>query len=279
MSFIKIQMSPPKYIAFLDADDMWAKDFFTEDVRALLSKDYSLIGFQSCCCNTEMLRCRYPVHLNDGEYSGGQKTTAEYLGLHFGAMLYSSDLLRSHEIRFDTTLKFSEDVLFNKQCIFLADRMLLKSKVLYYYRNVPTSAVHNSPHGIQYFDPMFQAYLKSDEMLNARSQANKEEATFGRGFVGWYVYDMIESHYCYFGSIKSVQDYLENHNDYVHLIYQYGGERSINEFQRAVSHPYRFKAACLVKGILVAVGKRMKQIGVLTPLFDKIKYPFVIAKF
>lgn len=42
------------YMAFLDADDCWEKDFLDESIQKLLRENYDLIGLQSCVCDQKL---------------------------------------------------------------------------------------------------------------------------------------------------------------------------------------------------------------------------------
>lgn len=53
---INVEKKADAYIAFLDADDFWNANFFSEDVLKLFQEKYDLIGFQSAMCNTKGTR-------------------------------------------------------------------------------------------------------------------------------------------------------------------------------------------------------------------------------
>ena len=176
------------YIAFLDADDAWMEVFFTYEFIFELS-DTDMICFQSVHCNNDMTRYSKLFTMNEGIYSDGNEVISYCLKQHFGSCLYAASFLKQHNIRFNETICYSEDVLFFRKCIRSANRISLYNKPFYLYRNNVSSAVHTRNYGIEYYEPIFEAYLTDDED--------------GEGFLSWYIVDMIEEHFCHFGTISS----------------------------------------------------------------------------
>lgn len=60
------------YIAFLDADDAWEKNFFDQAVLNIIDKGTDLIGFQSAVCNNELTMRAQTVNLAEGQFWGGR---------------------------------------------------------------------------------------------------------------------------------------------------------------------------------------------------------------
>lgn len=130
------------YIAFLDSDDLWRKEFFDQEVLSDLSQDIDILGYQSCLCTEDMTWCSTPNKVLVGLYTDGIKVKKSHFGQHFGSAFYSCSLLRQCDIRFDTGLKYGEDDIFKTKCYMLANQTLIKEKVLYLYRDNPMSVMH-----------------------------------------------------------------------------------------------------------------------------------------
>ena len=256
-----LQRTPPEnyvnrdYIAFLDADDLWADDFMSEETVALLSKGYDLVGFQSCHCNNTATRRDQPCPLEAGIYHGGAKYVWIHSTQHFGAMLYSVRLLDTYPIRFFDGLKYSEDKIFIMQSLYLATTVWLENRLMYYYRRVSSSAMRSRKYGIPYFVPIIDAWLKSDTMME---QYKTEERGFlkeGRVLAAIYVVDMIEEHYQHFEIASDVDVLLRNKPEYVALVEEKFANSAVSglRWKAMKMHPIVFRMKCFTKGIVLRI--------------------------
>lgn len=246
------------YIAFLDADDAWLRNFFTNDSVAEFP-NVQIILNRSIDCNTTLKKGRPFAQIEEGIYQGGQEMVPKCLGQHFGAALYSCHLLRERNIRFVEGLRHSEDVLFLKKCIFTADSIALSNKPLYLYRSNPTSAVHNRDFGTAYFEPIFAAYLATDHD--------------GKGYVCWYLVDMIEEHFRHFGSISSLRKWMDEHENYVQIARDWGGNRANRTLSNLEKHPFRYALKKYLAGAVVLIVRKTIRLRWISQLVERIRYP------
>lgn len=247
-----------RYIAFLDADDAWVDDFFAPDTLSELP-DADLICFQSLECNCTMSRCGELNQMNQGICTGGDETVHLCLKQHFGACLYKSYFLQKFNIEFVEKLEYAEDVLFFKKSIRMAEQVALCNRIFYLYRNNPISAVHRRKTGIDYFEPIFAAYLAND--------------CDGEGVVSWYLVDMIEEHFRHFGTIAELEKWLAIHEDYVLLARTYGGDRANSLFLALEQHPMNYVFKSYILGAIYKSVKMIKCFPVISELVEKIRFP------
>lgn len=118
------------YIAFLDADDVWKSDFFSQEVVDSLHKGYNLIGFRTYNCNGSLTRRECDSKFTAGKYIGESVSFGLYDHQHFAGMFYSFELLRKYPIKFRKGLAFGEDRLFSRECLYLAESLLLLDRPL-----------------------------------------------------------------------------------------------------------------------------------------------------
>ena len=118
------------YIAFLDADDLYAKDFFNEEISALLEEKHELLCFTNVRCTNDLRFCNAPIKIKEGTFTGGASSVRIHDDAHFAAALFSSDLLRRTGIRFFEDIKYAEDKIFIMQCLYTAETIVQKERVM-----------------------------------------------------------------------------------------------------------------------------------------------------
>lgn len=271
------------YVAFLDADDAWTTDFFNQDTVELLQRDYDLVGFQTCKCNLDLSRRTLPIALQEGEYSGGSENVWVHSSQTFGAMLYRLQLLDHYNIRFKIGLTSNEDRIFAIICHYLANRIYLENKILYLYRNNPTSASHRKWYGIEKYTPMLEAWMNLDEVMEAYKTGDRGELREGHKMCAVYIVDMLEEHYQHFGGSVQLKRFFEKHPHYLELM-----DSSLiqmvkvtyDRWQRVLNHPTRFRVKCYVRSIVFSLVGSVYRFLYSKPSFrrmiDKKRYPVVI---
>ncbi len=277
-----LKNNPQGYIMFLDADDGWTKDFFTPDIVELLEKEYDLIGFQNCRCNSEMNRRGEPTPLKEGEYQGGVKSIWVHSSQHFCAMMYSCKHLKYNNLKFNKALKNNEDRIFTMQCTYLADSIFLKNKLLYLYRNNPSSASKRLPNAIKKFEPMINEYLNLDKAMEVY---NETRGTFneGKAMAGIYVLDLIDEHFQGFGSKRELTEFFASNKHMAELFehpfiknYKY----QIPERTAEIKDNFRkYILKRRVKGIVLYATNTIYRMAYKTPFkkaIDKMRYPIII---
>ena len=273
------------YIAFLDADDKWAVNFWDEGNLALLKKNYTVVGFQSCRCNYSVTRSRVPTMLDSGMYQGGESAVWVHSSQTFGAMLYSLKHLHNYAIRFIDGLKTNEDRIFTMQCLYLADSIFLENRILYLYRNNPLSASHKKRNAIDKYVPMIEAYMKSDKKMEQWKTNDRGSLRQGHVMAAIYVVDMIEEHYQQLGRKRDIEKILMNMPEYSFLMSSpeiWKPKRTCERWEALTAHPLRFQLRCHLHGIIFTIMRSLYTFlyknRYIAAVIDKKRYPVMIEK-
>ncbi|MEE1327113.1 MAG: glycosyltransferase family 2 protein [Oscillospiraceae bacterium] len=273
------------YIAFLDADDKWAVNFWDERNLALLKKGYTVVGFQSCRCNYSTTRRQIPTLLNSGMYQGGENTVWVHASQTFGAMLYSLKHLHNYDIRFIDGLKTNEDRIFTMQCLYLADSIFLENRILYLYRNNPLSASHKKRNAIDKYVPMIEAYMKSDKKMEQWKINGRGSLCQGHVMAAIYVVDMIEEHYQQFGTKREVDEMLAKKPEYSAILESstvWKAKHTVERWEALTAHPLRYQLHCYLRGIIFMIKHGLYMFlyknRYIAAIIDKKRYPVMIEK-
>lgn len=144
IEYVLKNSSDGDYFAFLDADDMWVKNVITEE---LINKyaDYEIIGFGTYLSNPSGNRYKFDTTYNNEKIKLPERSDAGWLFKgHFGAHLYSCNLIKNFNIRFMENVRLNEDIIFIRQCFYATNSVALLDKILYVYRQNSNSVMHKN---------------------------------------------------------------------------------------------------------------------------------------
>ena len=273
------------YLAFLDADDVWTSCFWNGNNIALLEKGYSVVGFQSCRCNSLASRRSMPKMMTPGVHLGGADNVWIHSHQTFGAMLYSARHLSNYTIRFFNGLKNNEDRIFTMQCLYLADEIYLENHLLYLYRNNSSSTSHQKRNAIDKYMPMIEAYMKSDKMMDQWKTERNGCLRQGHVMAAIYVIDMIEEYWQQFGKKKEIDKLLADRTDLLFVMNSpevWRAQNTCNRWNKFVAHPRCLQVQCYLRGLrkkfmYIAYTLLYKEKHIAA-IIDKKRYPVMIEK-
>ena len=269
------------YISFLDADDAWMYNFFDADVNHIMAGKYDLIGFQSCYVNQEFTRRNEPENLKEGEYKGGTSAIWIHATQHFGAMLYSCEMLKKYNLRFQEDLKYTEDRIFSMSALYLAERIVLKNKLMLLYRQNYHSVMHVRAMGISHYAPIIHAHLMLDRNMALFQNDKRNELTEGRKLASIYVTDMADEHFSHFGSMREFKCFLSKNEDRDDLIPLLNGENPCipanNTFQKICCHPVKYVLIKYLKGMVYIPRRLLAKSSFIRKLRDMRRFPIVMS--
>ena len=267
------------YVAFLDADDVWYKNTFSEALLRTLthSSPYDIHAFGSVFANHDFTRFsranQYAsYHTNDGFRSIWQ------CGGHFGAYLYSLSLFRKHHLRFHSGLVYCEDKIFLMQNVFLSQTVHFHPTMLHIYRGRPGSAVDKISliPAIDYYSPIIDAWVHSDTFLNSLESETGRTIGAGKVLAGIYLMDMASDHFAQGRSRSELLNYLYTHPHF-HLLKDMRphdvSEEQYRNSRLLLEAPLRFQTKWLLKGIPKRILSILKKSPFARKFIEQFKFP------
>ena len=123
-----------RYLAFLDSDDVWCKDFFCKKTKELLeSEEYDLIGFDYYTGARDLLRGRRHRALDT------QPKGVYPFRNHFSSFIYNTRVLKNTRVCFPDRIKIFEDVAYLMLFNYFSEYYICVHESAFIYRNNPVS--------------------------------------------------------------------------------------------------------------------------------------------
>lgn len=263
------------YMAFLDADDLWARNVITPE-QVSQNFDSDCVGFLEVLCSNNLLRVSKPLKREPNRLPGGQNSIWCDGEVTFGAIFYSCRMIRSYHIRFLEGLRYTEDKQFKYTCLYLADHIRLIDQVLYCYRANPAGVMHTRKFGIEFMMPLIHGYLRTDAFLKPYENEIRGKASFARLLAGALVLEMIEEHYQCFGSRKALAAALRAEPVIEKLLLEIDEaaltQRCRKLYDEYLHHNDALIWKCRVKGIVLLLRRVAQRNRLLCRFLDARRY-------
>lgn len=134
-----MDMAKGEYFVFADSDDIVADDFIERAVLGIQNAEYVSGAFQTINEKNETTNIDYMSDFGEtvacSEYI--KKMSGYQAGAYWGAnwgKLFSADIIREHDIRFEAEVAFAEDYRFNLEYLKYVNTVSLIHVPVYYYR-------------------------------------------------------------------------------------------------------------------------------------------------
>ena len=266
------------YIAFLDADDLWARNAIDDGIAALMnSQEYDLLCFNRCHVNEDLTRSDVPSNFETTSFPGGVKSVYRHQ-LHFGSVLYSIQLLEKYDLHFFDGMPHNEDEVFKMCCFYLANQIFRSPRVLYLYRKNTRSTSHIRAKGIPCFMHIIEIWPKMDAAMYCWKNNQRGELREGRTLASVYMLEMAQEHYLYFGRRKELEKALTEHPHYsafLALKENCVTPKQYAEYLLLKDHPVRFQLKYYCLGIVRAILVAAMRVPLVTKAYERKKYPII----
>ncbi len=135
-----IEKAKGTYIAFIDSDDIWDKEYYDNQLNEKLkSEEYDVLAFSSCFSDMDLNITEY-VKVEDEILVDKKDEAVDKFYHSFSSFIYKLDLIKENDLYFCTKLKYGEDELFRSKCLYMAHKIWAQDKLSFYYRNNINSA-------------------------------------------------------------------------------------------------------------------------------------------
>lgn len=263
------------FVAFLDADDCWARDALPVDFDALF-EGMDCVGCTSIRCSNDLTRTMPPKSQTENVLCGGAVNRWCHDAFPMGAMLYGVRMLRRYGIRFISGLRYAEDTLFKTACQFLAGRIHLVDRLIYIYRENPASAMHVRKFGIEYMPDIIRGYLRTEEFLKPFETEKRGSVHFCHVMAGLYSLEMIAEHYQQWCTTTSLEHFLRENPEFEQLIGALD-EGDLSEEHKQMLRLYRtdrrrFRWSNRMTGCILKIRLTLQKMPALAGTYERKRY-------
>ena len=131
-----IDVATGKYIMFVDGDDCCACDYVSRATKAIETSnaDITIFGFRRITDSKHYEDFTYnPIIFNGEDVANNIEFIMQNGMSSPWNKIYNSEIIKTHNIRFDEQLPLGEDLNFNMKCLFKASSVQYISDILYFY--------------------------------------------------------------------------------------------------------------------------------------------------
>lgn len=268
-----IDRATGEYIAFLDQDDVWVKDFLDENTAEAIFNGGDMVCFSLYNCNHDFSRGRSDFVENKVIIGGGAKAVTE-VWKHHSSIFFRKELITKHDIC--SPLTRHEDEIFRRKCLYVSQKVTCINKLMFLYRNNPSSETHRRQKPQALYGPILRSWKELIDWHWKKKPEDLEIQMVCKTLFCVYVMEAIEAlcetHYkvAEIERIAKEELYLDDAMEYMLLLKDRGLRKRIESY---VNHPRQFGKEHRVNGYKRSIGRMLLKIPFVKTRFNKKKYP------
>lgn len=256
-----------EFIAFLDQDDIWVPNFFSEKIVNLILNykcDMISFGYYHSSQNiTRLVSFQRDFKMIDNPW---ENIGENYR--HFSSYFYKKDFLLKNELRFDKYRH--EDERFRAQCFYRAKNILYIDKANFVYRNNQGSVTHQSLDKVeQTIENCIDGYLGLMEKYENDSELYQYCSDTTLHLLLELLIEVATKH--------SPYNFIEIEKKYnLQDLWDRKGWMSQSDkvlWNLYMNQRKKFILKCKIRGKILVILRNVKKVGFLKMVYERKKYP------
>lgn len=268
-----VDHSVGEYIAFLDQDDVWVKDFLDEDTVDAVFNGGDAVCFSLYNCNHDFSRGRKDSVLDTVMINEGLRASSE-IWRHHSSIFFRRKTILEHEILAPSTRH--EDEIFRRKFLYVSEKVTCINKVMFLYRNNPSSETHRMIKVEDLYGPILQSYK---EALAWHQEKYPKDLDIHRVYKTLFCLYAIEGLELLYAShrkkaeIEKVANERFLKDDVIEYMGSTKDDGLCNRIGEYLYNPRSFARKNSIKGYKQKCARLLKKIPFVNSYYQKKKYP------
>lgn len=273
-----IERATGEYIAFLDQDDVWVKDFLDEETAMSIFNGGDAVCFSYYNCNGVFTR-GMKVFVGNRVLYGGGVDAMNAAWQHHSSIFFRRKTILDCNIR--CPLARHEDEIFRHKFMYVSKQVTFIDKVMFLYRNNASSETHRKQNAELLYGPLLKSWEELLKWFESLYSEDEKAKRFVKNMICIYAIEGIESLYTS-GRKNSIINSLVNSYFSIDYLADYKGivweEKQYNRINEYFENRKIFVRKNRIKGYKMKIGRILIKFSLVKRKFYENKYPTTLNK-